>query len=75
MLEHTALLPGTQLPHGGPFLGAHFSWEDLSLLTVPKASLLAGICPLRRDLESLVPMVEAVQVWTVSLRQSSVPVT
>lgn len=51
MLEHTALLPGTQLPHGGPFLGAHFSWEDLSLLTVPKASLLPGICPLCRDLE------------------------
>lgn len=36
---------------------SHFSWEDLSLLTVPKASLLAGIRPLCRDLESLAPMV------------------
>lgn len=57
MHKHTALLPGTRLPHGGPFLGAHFSWEDLSFLTVPNASLLAGICPLCRDLESLAPMV------------------
>lgn len=57
MHKHTALLPGRRLPHGGPFLGAHFSWEDLSFLTVPNARLLAGICPLCRDLESLAPMV------------------
>lgn len=69
-MMHTAALSGSRLPHGGPFLGAggHFSWDDPSLLTVPKASLLTGPYLLRRDLVSLAQhRLESVQVWTVCL--------